>query len=157
MTTTREAALEAALNKIIEMNVQYCVDRYGDAAKAEEMGCVSTARAALSTPATEPQGYVEGLEAALRLIGKDTEYAPDEGVVPSNVAKIANRALAARPDQPAADTRVVTVAQLEQWALGLHGVAYDEIRAIIGNATPDAEYGHHLYEDKTFGYQKGKP
>jgi hypothetical protein len=42
------AALVAALQQIIDMNVQYAIDRYGDAAKAETMACVSVARAALS-------------------------------------------------------------------------------------------------------------
>jgi len=40
--------LVAALQKIIEMNVQYCVEKYGDALKAESMACVTTARAALA-------------------------------------------------------------------------------------------------------------
>lgn len=43
----RIAALEAALQKIIDMNVQYCRDKYGDATKAESMSCVSVARNAL--------------------------------------------------------------------------------------------------------------
>ena len=37
-----------ALQKIIDMNVQYCIDRYGDASKAEDMSCVAVARAALA-------------------------------------------------------------------------------------------------------------
>ena len=41
-------AMAAALEKIIEMNVQYCIDREGDAAKAETMACVRIARAALA-------------------------------------------------------------------------------------------------------------
>lgn len=41
--------------------------------------------------------------------------------------------------------------------------AAKELRELKGPSTPvelaapDAEYGHHLYEDKTFGYQRGKP
>lgn len=42
------AEFVAALEKIIEMNVQYCIDRFGDASQAESMGCVITARTALS-------------------------------------------------------------------------------------------------------------
>ena len=42
------AALVDALQQIINMNVQYAIDRYGDAAQAETMACVSVARAALS-------------------------------------------------------------------------------------------------------------
>lgn len=38
----------AALVKIIEMNVQYAIDRYGDAAHAEAMSCVQIARAAIA-------------------------------------------------------------------------------------------------------------
>lgn len=38
---------EAFANKIIEMNVQYAKDRYGDAAEAENMACVRAARAFL--------------------------------------------------------------------------------------------------------------
>jgi len=41
-------ALVSALEQIIEMNVQYAIDRYGDASQAEMMACVSTARAALA-------------------------------------------------------------------------------------------------------------
>ena len=40
----RIEALEAALQKIIDMNVQYCYDRYGDVDKAESMACVRVAR-----------------------------------------------------------------------------------------------------------------
>ena len=41
-------SLISALEKIIEMNVQYCIDKYGDASKADSMGCVVTAREALA-------------------------------------------------------------------------------------------------------------
>lgn len=37
-----------ALQSIIEMNVQYAIDRYGDASQAEDMACVRVARAALA-------------------------------------------------------------------------------------------------------------
>lgn len=39
--------LEDALRQIIDMNVQYAIDRYGSAANAETMSCVKVARAAL--------------------------------------------------------------------------------------------------------------
>ena len=42
-TLLKEA--ETFANKIIEMNVQYAKDRYGDAAEAESMACVRAARA----------------------------------------------------------------------------------------------------------------
>lgn len=38
----------AALQKIVDMNVQYAIDRYGDASEAETMSCVQVARAAIS-------------------------------------------------------------------------------------------------------------
>ena len=37
-----------ALEAIVQFNVQYCIDRYGDANKAETMACVVTARAAIA-------------------------------------------------------------------------------------------------------------
>ncbi len=37
-----------ALIKIVEMNQQYAIDKYGDVKKAEEMACVRTARAAIN-------------------------------------------------------------------------------------------------------------
>lgn len=37
-----------ALIKIVEMNQQYAIDKYGDVRKAEEMACVRTARAAIN-------------------------------------------------------------------------------------------------------------
>lgn len=37
-----------ALIKIVEMNQQYAVDKYGDVRKAEEMACVRTARSAIN-------------------------------------------------------------------------------------------------------------
>lgn len=37
-----------ALIKIVEMNHQYAIDKYGDVKKAEEMSCVRTARAAIN-------------------------------------------------------------------------------------------------------------
>lgn len=44
----RNGVLSSALEKIIEMNQQYCVDRYDDANQAESMSCVQVARKALS-------------------------------------------------------------------------------------------------------------
>ena len=40
--------LLAALEKIVEMNVQWALDQYGDATKAESMECVRVARAAIA-------------------------------------------------------------------------------------------------------------
>lgn len=40
--------LLAALEKIIEMNVQWALDQHGDATKAENMDCVRVARAAIA-------------------------------------------------------------------------------------------------------------
>lgn len=40
--------LLAALEKIVEMNVQWALDQYGDATKAENMDCVRVARAAIA-------------------------------------------------------------------------------------------------------------
>lgn len=40
-------AMQDALTKIIDMNVQYAQDRWGDPSKAEDMACVQVARAAL--------------------------------------------------------------------------------------------------------------
>ena len=37
-----------ALIKIVEMNQQYAIDKYGDVRKAEEMACVRTARQAIN-------------------------------------------------------------------------------------------------------------
>ena len=37
-----------ALQKIVEMNAQYCHDKYGDSSKAESMACVRVARAAIA-------------------------------------------------------------------------------------------------------------
>jgi len=47
MQADRDRLLEA-LQKIIDMNVQYCIDKYGDAAQAETMSCVTTAREAIA-------------------------------------------------------------------------------------------------------------
>ena len=51
--------LVKALEAIVSMNVQYSIDRYGDASKAEGMACVVVARAALTKarakPAPNPQ------------------------------------------------------------------------------------------------------
>jgi hypothetical protein len=47
----REAAsdLETALETIIKYNEEYCVDKYGDASRAETMACVKVAREALTS------------------------------------------------------------------------------------------------------------
>ena len=42
------ARYREALQSIIDMNVQYAIDRYGDASQADTMACVTTARAALA-------------------------------------------------------------------------------------------------------------
>lgn len=43
-----EQPLRDALQKIIDMNVDYCLDRFGDKDKAENMACVRVAREALA-------------------------------------------------------------------------------------------------------------
>lgn len=141
--TTREAALEAALNNIRELNMtgedeNGCKWAHSDLIEQEIVF-------ALSTPAAEPQGYVEGYckgidDAARRydvMSGLDTwDY-----FYTAKQSMLALKDFAARPaPQPAADTRVVPVAELEQ----LIGLLYSEgrdswaedIRAIIGTATP---------------------
>ncbi len=40
--------LLGALEKIVDMNVQYCIDKYGDASRADSMACVEIARAAIA-------------------------------------------------------------------------------------------------------------
>lgn len=42
-----EQILVEALQRIINMNIQYCIDKYGDADKAENMSCVKIAREAI--------------------------------------------------------------------------------------------------------------
>ena len=61
MTTTREAALEAAL-KLARNRLQACAIDHptGSREMAERSEWADEATAALSTPATEPQRYVEG-------------------------------------------------------------------------------------------------
>jgi hypothetical protein len=41
-------AMLEALQAIIDMNVRYAINRYGDAAEAESLACVTTARAAIA-------------------------------------------------------------------------------------------------------------
>ena len=53
--------LVAALQKIIDMNVQYAKDRYGDAGKAEDMACVVVARSALSKAHPNPNSPERGI------------------------------------------------------------------------------------------------
>ncbi len=93
---------------------------------------MTTREAALEAALKEARGTI------LHLI--NMRYSEAEGSDEDWVGDIDN-ALAARPaPQPAADTRVVTVVQLEQIAAycsacGLSWQA-EKIRAIIGNATP---------------------
>lgn len=37
-----------ALQKIVAMNEQYCLEKYGDSSKADTMACVTTAHAAIA-------------------------------------------------------------------------------------------------------------
>lgn len=108
MTTTREAALEAAL-RAAQDHIRSGSDH--------DYPLLDDIDAALSTPATEPQAYVEGLEAACAKT-YDTlceGFCTDISVGYCDKAMIADcggcqsrAALAARPaPQPAADTRVV--------------------------------------------------
>ena len=163
MTTTREAALEAAL-KLARNRLQACAIDYptGSREMAERSEWADEATAALSTPATEPQGYVEGMREAARIV--DERYAAGEM---GNPGHHIIQALAARPaPQPAADTRVVTDAMIVKiWGLAQQ---YDPdemfielVRAIIGTATPaqtyqsrvkpwlDACFGPEIAGDKT--------
>ena len=110
MTTTREAAMEAALKSMLH---SVCGPTgFAEAVRhnsglaypwhsldaAEAQAC-----AALSTPATEPQGYVEGMREAARIV--DERYAAGEM---GNPGHHIIQALAAHvAPQPAADTRVV--------------------------------------------------
>ena len=194
MTPTREAALEAALNGCIAAiehadmadGVCCCGDNMDN--HSEPMNCghspvdageyhahqaLTAARAALSTPATEPQRLVQNdtidsLCLTLRRLVSDAYAERDrfghiaatirvnalhygatnaevEAMISGEISFvnwIADKveALAARPaPQPAADTRVVSLEDLKNWrdrcAGALPKVA-DEIRAIIGTATP---------------------
>lgn len=84
-------------------------------------------------PATEPQGYAAGLEAAIKWL-QDAGIAGDGKDDPVSDCI---RALVASPDQPAADTRVVTVALLDRvMKTTMSGIVRNEIRAIIDTATP---------------------
>lgn len=47
------ARLRSTLEAIVDMNVQYAVDKYGDASKADTMACVVAARTALGTQMPE--------------------------------------------------------------------------------------------------------
>ena len=66
MTTTREAALEAAL-KLARNRLQACAIDYptGSREMAERSEWADEATAALYTPATEPQGYVARISDAM--------------------------------------------------------------------------------------------
>lgn len=134
MTTTREAALEAAL-RLARNRLQACAIDYptGSREMAERSEWADEATAALSTPATEPQGYVEGLagqdinDAICDALGdamdctrvwdawhygtmsdEDFVLVRDDAARVEEIVTTINNALAARPaPQPAADTRVV--------------------------------------------------
>ena len=140
-TTTREAALEAALQEILSSDSYESRETFDGSnkhvviTKFGEFGQI--AHDALATPATEPQGYVEGMREAARIV--DERYAAGEM---GNPGHHIIQALAARPaPQPAADTRVVTDAMIVKiWGLAQQ---YDPdemfielVRAIIGTATP---------------------
>lgn len=157
MTTTREAALESALRNIAGGNL-------GDMPwQANYDRIRAVANAAISTPATEPQGYVEGYckgidDAARRydvMSGLDTwDY-----FYTAKQSMLALKDFAARPaPQPAADTRVDLINRMDavqacqvgpsdEWAKatkdGYNQAATDcafnilKIKpAIIGTATP---------------------
>jgi hypothetical protein len=47
--TAKVARMGDALKSIIDMNVQYAIDKYGDAQRAEAMACVVAARSALQS------------------------------------------------------------------------------------------------------------
>jgi len=102
MTTTREAQLVKALRD--------CRNTLADIAEGRDWGAIedqiADADAAL---ATEPQGYVEGLEAAAKAVIDRWETPNWKDAEPTGTVIYALRdALAARPaPQPAADTRVV--------------------------------------------------
>ena len=48
LTSAARLALNA-LEEIIAMNIQYCIDKYGDSSQAETMSCVIIARKAISS------------------------------------------------------------------------------------------------------------
>lgn len=143
MTTTREAALEAALKRLA---TAVCFGDGGalgiDMSKSplgrEILARMKFAETALSTTDTEPHGYVAGLEDLLRWnIQGGALVSHDEGrlVLYADI----EHALVASPDQPAADTRVVTVDQMQEWRTIIRAEGYDETSEamwqIICNAT----------------------
>jgi len=170
MTTTREAALEAALKIYADYNEWTTAGKCNP--KSYHFDGIGIAERALSTPATEQQGYVAGL--GLKRIVEEVDGAMRHGTwrdahgmrlkdTPEWVAFY--NSLPARPaPQPAADMRVVSLEDLKNWrdrcAGALPKVA-DEIRAIIGTATPaqtyqsrvkpwlDACFGPEIAGDKT--------
>lgn len=134
MTTTREAALEAALNEIMSSDSYESRETFDGSnkhvviTKFGEFGQI--AHEALSTPATEPKGYVEGQDindaicAALgdamdctrvweawhygTMSDEDFVLVRDDAARVDEIVEAINNALAARPaPQPAVDTRVV--------------------------------------------------
>ena len=127
MTTTREAALEAAL-KLARNRLQACAIDHptGSREMAERSEWADEATAALSTPATEPQGYVEGQDindaicAALgdamdctrvweawhygTMSDEDFVLVRDDASRVDEIVDAINKALASRPaPQPAAE------------------------------------------------------
>lgn len=166
MTTTREAALEAALQAIADLSNKSGIEFKRlhpmlsaalDKRLVEHWSDVLSefADAALSTPATEPQGYVEGVAAieieelieGLLDAQQDINLAANElmrqslcdaSALIDKTEKLLRQTLAARPaPQPAADTRVVPLHRLQVWLDCLVSSEIKaEIRAIIGNATP---------------------
>jgi len=136
MTTTREAALEAAL-QAAQAHIRSGSDH--------DYPLLDDIDAALSTPATEPQGYVEGyckgIDDAVRRY--DVMSGPDtwDCYFMAKKSMLALKDFAARPaPQPAADTRVVDRHDLVEWANVMadngQNVIANDIRAIIGTATP---------------------
>lgn len=165
--TTREAALEAFAKEAARKDVGPSTTTQPEWFWRDRLFWLrEAADKALSTPATEPQGYVEGLERATKhdaacgwtlapavigAIRKEAgEWADEADLEAVEVIALAveSRILAARPaPQSAADTRVVTVAQLERWESAIYDMGYavnssmcdgveGEIHAIIGTATP---------------------
>jgi len=111
MTTTREAALEAAAKNLV-----WAAQTSGGTAGRDEglVAACDRMEAALSTPATEPQGYVDELIEKLRAGVVQCGLHEDNNtelfdIEDANEAMFeAAQALAARPaPQPAADMRVV--------------------------------------------------
>ena len=156
MTTTREAALEAAL-RLARNRLQACAIDYptGSREMAERSEWADEATAALSTPATEPQRYVDELIERLRAGVVQCGLHEDNNtelfdIEDANEAMFeAAQALAARPaPQPAADTpamrdelatMISDLSHTGELSMLYRMEIADRItalRAIIGTATP---------------------